>query len=258
MVMSGSESSLCQTKLLKSVGFLPPPSNLPNCTTNQRAKSGRVIGIIRASPAILLLIGAFYLTYNQGALSCYQIFVTTPTDNHTNLLLLALVHLHYGATFLSGFLLFATTLGHDIWKIVEWYLFWNPGDASSSPYQLAVISVIPMICEPYSWPNVILYFCCSTVPFILSQQVYVCAMDLAGRARTVLVIMETEILRECQRWAELAHHPPSLDNLNEKIATWEYLHSQVLLVLRALNQFFGQIFLVAYLVDVMVRRLVHQ
>ncbi|OQV20623.1 hypothetical protein BV898_05441 [Hypsibius exemplaris] len=154
-------------------------------------------------------------------------------------------------TYLSGSLLFLTASGHVIFEAVEWCYTWNPGSPSATLPAFSAISTVPVLKEAYAWPFLTLYFCFSTVPFVLSQQVYVCAIVLARCLHKVLATLEQELLSESRRWEQYAR-PSSLDNLARKVATWEYLHVRTVLMVQAMNQFFGEIFLVTYLLDVLV------
>ncbi|OQV20617.1 hypothetical protein BV898_05436 [Hypsibius exemplaris] len=296
MAMNGCNSSIRQTFVLQFVGFLPLPSHQLKVAP-QTVNWSKVSTLAPASPAILLLIGTFYFTYIQGAMSYHEIFIFTPTNPHTNPLLSAMVDLPYGVinlrrlvvlavffykrhswcelsqqtqellhlartataagqfsrktTLLSGFLLTVTALGHVTWELAEWYYFWSPGDPSDNLPVFSAVSVVPVPNDTYEWPYITLYICFSFVPFILSQQVYGCAMVLASIVGCVLTAMEQDMLRVCRQWMDPVHRS-SLNDLARKVAKWEYLHSQALLVVEAMNRFFGEIFLFTYFLGVMV------
>ncbi|OQV20627.1 hypothetical protein BV898_05445 [Hypsibius exemplaris] len=80
--------------------------------------------LVCASPAILLLTGAFYLTYIQDALSYYEIFMISSTNRRVNPQLSTLVDLPYGVISLRGLLVLTLFFykchsGHELARQIQ-------------------------------------------------------------------------------------------------------------------------------------------
>jgi hypothetical protein len=139
------------------------------------------------------------------------------------------------------------------WEVVDWYENFD-GNNNFTMVSENLATPLPMTYDAYQ--SIIVWTLFSTLPFALSQQIYLCIIILAivlgkGVERLICQINEeasyyTERLKKLVRITE-----KEIEVTDEKVRNWEVFHMQTLLFCESLNQFFSLILFAIYGIDLM-------
>jgi hypothetical protein len=156
---------------------------------------------------------------------------------------------------MSVVILGVTFAGHILWEYLEWVYFF--GGWSSSALFAKEIALLPhtsYLSKMYTWQYLIIYCIFNILPFVLSQQIFLCAILLAVVLSDVLQALREEI--DCQR-AAYGSLQTTRDRKNKyeltarKLTKWETIHHGALVLVENINHYFRSIFLVTYLLDLL-------
>jgi hypothetical protein len=151
---------------------------------------------------------------------------------------------------ISIFLLIVSSSLHFIWQYTSWLnnLAQSKATLSSDNY----LSPVPI--KIYAWQNVIITSFFRTLPFVLSQQVYICSIILVLVLSTALHTLEEELNYEMMLYATNVDGTigrQEINNTKKKLQKWECLHVCMLLFVQSINEFFGWTFFTSYVMDVL-------
>ena len=132
-----------------------------------------------------------------------------------------------------GVILFIITAAlHALWETVEWtaYIGSMPNSTILSGPFIKTVAVATLL---------------SSVPYILSQQVYICALILAILLNESLKALSHSIYAEVSSFNVDKDDPPEkydgqkLALLSLKVVKWETYHTQILIFFGSVNEFFS-------------------
>ncbi|OQV19861.1 hypothetical protein BV898_06131 [Hypsibius exemplaris] len=140
---------------------------------------------------------------------------------------------------------------HLLWEAVEWvvYLEAVPNITMTTDNFMA-----PLPVKYLTYQSIVLWTLFSTLAFILSQQIFVCAIVLATLLKNILRRLNVEITEELLyfgRKSEDLYGPNEKEILAtvEKLRCWEARRMEALLFCGEMNDFFGPILLLIYGMD---------
>jgi hypothetical protein len=152
----------------------------------------------------------------------------------------------------SMVLFVATFTLHVLWEYAEWVVFLEgiPNVTMSETDNIAA----PLPMKYYLFEYIILWTLFSTIPFILSQQVYVCAIILAMVLGEAVKRLDLQIQEELKYYKErngssVGVSDKELELTEGKVKIWEFYRMQILVLLGSVNNFFSLILFAIYGMD---------
>jgi hypothetical protein len=152
--------------------------------------------------------------------------------------------------YLSTGLLIMTFCIHLLWKTVKWIDYLSAENITLSSDGIAGPLPIKML----TWQYIVLDYLFRAVPFVLSQQVYVCAIMLVVTLSGALQNLTEQMNRE-----KLVYQLGIGQNINEKgwkkteanLKKWKNIHFDMLRLTDRLNTFFRLIFFITFRLDLL-------
>jgi hypothetical protein len=137
-----------------------------------------------------------------------------------------------------------------LWEFVNWHAYL--GSDSNLIKSNHTAHYLPITYHMYQ--NIIIWVIFSTLPFILSQQVYLCAVILAiilSKAidRLISQINEERVYYEGKKGTFLVITEKDIEGTEVKVKNWEICRMQSLLFCGSLNKIFSLILFAIYTLD---------
>ncbi|GAU94748.1 hypothetical protein RvY_06470 [Ramazzottius varieornatus] len=158
-----------------------------------------------------------------------------------------------------------TFVGHILWESGDWLYYSTVFPRTYAMNASSLLSPLPL--KITTWQYLILYTLFCIVPFILSQQVFICLIVMAGVLMNALKELRHSIAQCSHELLEnnyrkttccfkahgsSAKYGNVLDEMiAEKVNMWQIRHMETLVFLRQLNKFFNWMLFVIYGLDFM-------
>jgi hypothetical protein len=150
---------------------------------------------------------------------------------------------------ISGGLLSFSCVVHLLWQ----YFAWKNYFAGFNITWFSDESIAPLPVKMYTWQFVIINSLFSTLPFMLSQQVYLCVVISVIVLYSVSQALAEELQQEILFYQLLkgrgAIFEGAVGRTEIKLHRWKCIHFDLVRLTEIINDFFGMIFLMTYGLD---------
>jgi hypothetical protein len=154
---------------------------------------------------------------------------------------------------ISGISLVVSFGGSVAWEYSEWSYFFLRGAPNATLWSNDILAPIPF--KIFTWQYIITTSLFRLFPFALSQQVYLCAVILAIILFNVLESLGHEICDETALYKHAENQEVEgvqMEKTKSKLKKWEYIHFYAGLLYEGINNMFGLVFLMTYLLDSLI------
>ena len=156
--------------------------------------------------------------------------------------------------FLSVLFGILTFLLHLLWESVEWTVYMNSQNITLANDNF----LAPLPITYYAYQGILLWTLFSSIPFILSQQFFVCLILLAILVHDVIKALQREVHSEAIFYEKLLSNKSSKNIVHynklllltaKRAKSWTVSYHGLMLICDKINRYFGWIMLVLYGMD---------